>query len=195
MDLLRNTTILGPTRNCIPTSHFWTPIRTFGNYGRQTQGRQSQELQFSTKSMLRDQCKIFASIFSWKSSMKKSLKTFLLGSSFKLIFLIAMRSKEKLPNGPWRGWKMGGHRPRISEPPCITGEFLWLKTRKFVEDCIAWMTTENERILEKIESGNTHFSKEMLYDLKSSDKLLVTRYRNCYTLKLAKSRTRTRSRS
>ena len=53
-----------------------------------------------------------------------------------------------------------------------------------MEDCIAWMTTENERILEKIESGNTHFSKEMLYDLKSSDKLLVTRYRNCYTLKL-----------
>jgi len=58
------------------------------------------------------------------------------------------------------------------------------RVRKFVEDCIAWMTAENERILDKIESGNTHFSKHMLYDLKSSEKLLVTRYRNCYTINL-----------
>jgi len=64
------------------------------------------------------------------------------------------------------------------------GKALAARVRKFVEDCIGWMSGENERILEKIESGNTHFSKEMLYDLKSSDKLLVTRYRNCYTIKL-----------
>jgi len=64
------------------------------------------------------------------------------------------------------------------------GKALANRVRKFVEDCIAWMTNENERILDKIESGNTHFSKDMLYDLKSSDKLLVTRYRNCYTINL-----------
>merc|ERR1739848_498698 len=64
------------------------------------------------------------------------------------------------------------------------GQALAERVKKFVEDCIEWMRGENERILEKIESGNTHFSKDMLYDLKSSDKLLVTRYRNCYSVNL-----------
>merc|ERR1711976_1019494 len=64
------------------------------------------------------------------------------------------------------------------------GKALASRVKKFVDDCIVWMKKENARILEKIEDGNTHYSKDMMYDLKSSNKLLITRYRNCYTIKI-----------
>merc|ERR1712226_558239 len=64
------------------------------------------------------------------------------------------------------------------------GQALADRVKKFVDNCIVWMKKENKRILEKIEDGNTHYSKDMMYDLKSSDKLLITRYRNCYTIKI-----------
>merc|ERR1712226_1211852 len=64
------------------------------------------------------------------------------------------------------------------------GQALADRVKKFVDNCIVWMKKENKRILEKIEDGNSHYNKEMMYDLKSSDKLLVTRYRNCYGIKI-----------
>lgn len=64
------------------------------------------------------------------------------------------------------------------------GQALADRVKKFVDDCICWMKKENKRILEKIEDGNTHYSKDMMYDLKDSEKLLVMRYRNCYSIKI-----------
>jgi len=64
------------------------------------------------------------------------------------------------------------------------GEALANRVKKFVDDIMEWMRNENKRILQKIEDGNTHYNKEMMYDLKTSSYLLVTRYRNCYTIKL-----------
>jgi len=64
------------------------------------------------------------------------------------------------------------------------GQALADRVKKFVDDCIAWMKSENTRILEKIEDGNKNYSKEMMYNLKESDELMVTRYRNCYSIKI-----------
>jgi len=61
------------------------------------------------------------------------------------------------------------------------GQALADRVKKFVDDCISWMKKENKRFSEKIEDGNRHYSRDMMYDLKD---LSVKRYRNCYSIEI-----------